>query len=247
MSFEKIDELEQANTELRKKNTEIGDEVGELKAEVNKLSEQNKMLSDRCEKLKNWHKKHSADGANIAASIDDAETADLKKEVETLKTEIEEQKKLALTKTAAAAAARTASADGSETVGAAEHAAAVASLEAEVADLKKKKEATDAQNSALQTQLKTHSSASFAAKLRLLMKEVKDTKAAAQVAKTDVAELVSTVKPMLKDSITEARALKEKVAEGNKELTQKYLKVCPDFLARHFCLFYWVKHFSTHQ
>eukprot|EP00038_Savillea_parva_P008240 m.175586 g.175586 ORF g.175586 m.175586 type:complete len:935 (-) comp14023_c0_seq1:255-3059(-) len=250
LSFEKISELEKSNAELTKKNHLLSDELADVKAQASKLQDQNRMLEERCEKLQRWQAKdkrsstvadkghngvHKAEQAEIKQLKEDR--AALEKEVESLKKEVQALHDLERTKAEAAAAATQAAsgqaAEQATAAAAAEHAAAIAALRAEVEamksrneSLKTEKETAEAETRAMAAKVDQSAGVTkqIASKMRELMKEVRNTRAAVVATKEDVAGLVSTVKPMLKDAITEVRSLKDKTHEITSVVTQKYLK-----------------------
>eukprot|EP00037_Helgoeca_nana_P018080 m.172429 g.172429 ORF g.172429 m.172429 type:complete len:922 (+) comp24285_c0_seq1:102-2867(+) len=234
LSSEKIEELEMANADLKKASDNLGDAVADAKAEASKLAEQNRLLTERCAKLKDWQSRSSAHGgsANGAGAPDAMEVEDLKNDKEALQNELtslkktlEAQQELTAKKNEAASAAAAA--------GDPEHVATIAALTAEVQALKERdtasnagKEKAEAATRSLQAQLSKSSGATnqLAKKMRYLMKEVRETRAAAETTKTDMVTFVNTVKPMMKRSLNEARALNDKVAETHRVVTGKYLK-----------------------
>jgi chromosome segregation ATPase len=224
-----------ANADLKKASDNLGDAVADAKAEASKLAEQNRLLTERCAKLKDWQSRSSAHGgsANGAGAPDAMEVEELKNDKEALQNELtslkktlEAQQELTAKKNEAASAAAAA--------GDPEHVATIAALTAEVQALKERdtasnagKEKAEAATRSLQAQLSKSSGATnqLAKKMRYLMKEVRETRAAAETTKTDMVTFVNTVKPMMKRSLNEARALNDKVAETHRVVTGKYLKV----------------------
>jgi len=248
LSSQKIEALQKATADLRKDRDRLADQSADATAKVNQLTEQNRMLTERCNELRTWQIRHSKGGTPpeelASGTVDAVSYAALESEVTSLRAEVERLKSTATAKDEAAAAAvsaarsasldcdagdRAATGDAHKAAAAAAAAAVAAELQAlkeENEKLRKEKMTADRALLASQQALNSSSgdSKALSHKMRMLMKEVKRMQTLTDAVKSDAVAMVDVVKPLMKASVAETRALSVKFMDANREVMQKYIR-----------------------